>query len=381
VSYDRSDVAAEAAELRARAVLAEMQMRISQGPYAALGIAENALANEVRAAFLQLTKQFHPARFGRMSGEIQKLSNEVFLGIKAAHDTLARQLGARRGVPHTTGIVTTEIQRPAPGSGGTQRGVGLVSRTTTPTLARGTDRANTRPSAQAIAQPGSQRAATPLPVTSRAPTPPPSSRALTPSPAPAPTPSRTPTPSPAPTQPIRQTQRVATPPYGVQSRAPTGPLPSRTTTPVDPSQRVPPARPSQPMPVQRPGMPRPGTPSPDAINPPTIRYSGVQPTQPLPRVGSGAGPAVDEEGDLEAAMGLLGAKNYTAARQALHALAAKVPQSRRYRALLCYARGRETAASGRIDDAVLEFQRALQLDSELEIAKQAIRELGRKSRW
>jgi hypothetical protein len=65
----------------------------------------------------------------------------------------------------------------------------------------------------------------------------------------------------------------------------------------------------------------------------------------------------------------------------LHALAAKMPQSRQYRALLCYARGRETQATGRIDDAEMEFQRALQLDPELEIAKQAIRELGRKSRW
>ena len=116
------------------------------------------------------------------------------------------------------------------------------------------------------------------------------------------------------------------------------------------------------------------------MNPPTIRYSGVQPTQALPRVGGQGAAAFDEQAELRAAMDLLSSKNYPAARQAFHALAAKMPQSRQYRALLCYARGRETAASGRIDDAVLEFQRALQLDSELEIAKQAIRELGRKTR-
>lgn len=94
-----------------------------------------------------------------------------------------------------------------------------------------------------------------------------------------------------------------------------------------------------------------------------------------------AGGAFDEQRELAAAMQLIAAKDWPGARHALHALAAKMPQSRRYRALLCYARGRETQAAGRHDDAALEFQRALQLDSDLEIAKQALRELGRKSRF
>ena len=65
-----------------------MQARISsQGPSVALGMEDSGATPEsVRAAFLTLTKQFHPARFGRMSTEIQRLSNEVFLGIKAAHE-------------------------------------------------------------------------------------------------------------------------------------------------------------------------------------------------------------------------------------------------------------------------------------------------------
>jgi len=91
--------------------------------------------------------------------------------------------------------------------------------------------------------------------------------------------------------------------------------------------------------------------------------------------------ASDEDGELKHAMNLLSSKDWGAARLAFHALAAKVPQSRQYRALLCYARGRETQATGRADDAAMEFQRALQLDPDLEIAKNALRELGRKSRW
>ena len=77
-------------EARARAVLAEMLERLAGGPHHALGLSGAATADEVRAAFLQLTKIYHPARFGRLSIDTQKLSNEVFLGIRAAHDTLAK---------------------------------------------------------------------------------------------------------------------------------------------------------------------------------------------------------------------------------------------------------------------------------------------------
>src|SRR5262249_44666549 len=102
------------------------------------------------------------------------------------------------------------------------------------------------------------------------------------------------------------------------------------------------------------------------LDPATLRYSGV--------------PALDENAELQHAMSLLSSRHWAAARQALHALAAKVPQSKHYRALLCYTRGREAQANGRADDAVLELQRALQLDPDLELAKQALGELQRR-RW
>jgi hypothetical protein len=71
-----------------------MQGRISLGPYRALGVDEGATPEQLRAAFLSLTKTFHPARFGRMAVEVQKLSTEVFLGIKGAHETLRKSIGA-----------------------------------------------------------------------------------------------------------------------------------------------------------------------------------------------------------------------------------------------------------------------------------------------
>ena len=97
-------------ESRAREVLAEMQLRISQGPTSALGIGEIVTPDEVRAAFLQLTKQFHPARFGRMSTELQRLANEVFLGIKSAHDHMLKVLGAppRGGTTRASAPVIAE---------------------------------------------------------------------------------------------------------------------------------------------------------------------------------------------------------------------------------------------------------------------------------
>src|SRR5678816_3805731 len=105
-------------EIRARHVLIEMQSRISQGPHAALGIGEASSAEQVRAAFLQLTKLYHPARFGRMASDVQKLANEVFLGIKGAHDHLTKLLGSSGRVAPTRafadGTNKTQFTGPQP---------------------------------------------------------------------------------------------------------------------------------------------------------------------------------------------------------------------------------------------------------------------------
>jgi hypothetical protein len=79
-------------EAGARSALADMQDRLARGPIAALGLTASSTPEDARAAFLQLTKQYHPVRFGRMAMDIQKLANEVFLALRAAHDTVARTL-------------------------------------------------------------------------------------------------------------------------------------------------------------------------------------------------------------------------------------------------------------------------------------------------
>jgi hypothetical protein len=151
-------------------------------------------------------------------------------------------------------------------------------------------------------------------------------------------------------------------------RTPTGPIPrlqpSRTQTePVrggtQPFRAITPpgARPATP-----PGRP----PSPPA-NPDTVRHAG------LPKE-----PPFDERAALRESLMLLNEQNWSGARQVLHNLAARVPASKNYRALLGYARGREAQVAGRIDDASLEFQRALQLDPELALAKAALAEVQRR---
>jgi tetratricopeptide (TPR) repeat protein len=79
-------------EARARSVLADMQERLARGPIAALGLTAGSTPEDARAAFLQLTKHFHPVRFGRMATDIQRLANEVFLSLRAAYDSVARTL-------------------------------------------------------------------------------------------------------------------------------------------------------------------------------------------------------------------------------------------------------------------------------------------------
>lgn len=302
-------------EARARATLNEMQLRISEGPYTALGIAQTASPEQVRAAFLELTKQFHPARFGRMTPELQRLSNEVFLGIKAAHDQLMKQLGgARRTVANQSGAIP--VVQSDPRSGGIRA-----------PIARGSERAS-------------------QPVISRTSTPQTSPLRPTVQPAPA---------RPAAAQPVR----------------PATPQPARTTpamgSPIMRPGTPPAARPGTP-PVTRPGIAataRPAAPpAPTSFNPDTVRHSGV--------------PVFDERTAHRDAMIALNEQDWTKARQTLQQLAQHRPQSKNYGALLAYARGREAQKLGRVSEALLEYQRALELEPDLAMAKQALAELQRR---
>lgn len=256
-------------EAGARAALADMQDRLARGPLAALGIPASATPEDARAAFLQLTKQYHPVRFGRMATEIQRLANEVFLALRAAHDTVARTL---------------------------------------------------------------RRSSSPI--------------------APQPLPLATPGASPAP------------PAALINGRVGQG-LPARTPRPAglpDPGPRSSPPR----------GTPIASVPRPPAIRPATPPASPATRPPAPPRPG-GSVPVTAR--DEAAVLDLLQRQQWDQARSALHQLAARDPSSKRIRALVCYARGREAQLDRRIDDARVELQEALELDPDLQVAKTALTEL------
>jgi tetratricopeptide (TPR) repeat protein len=258
-------------EAHARSALAEMQERLARGPIAALGIAASATAEDARTAFLQLTKQYHPVRFGRMATDIQKLANEVFLSLRAAHDAFARTL--RR----PSGTLTTPSLPPV--------------------------------------------AATPAP--------------------------------------------ASIPPAIPTINGRTGQsLPARTTRPAGSQDSA-----------ERPASPPRGTPIAVAARPTASRAVVASPASRPPSTARLPGSAPAPPRDEAAVLDLLQRQQWDQARSALHQLSARDPNSKRIRALVCYARGREAQLDRRVDDARVELQDALELDPDLQVAKTALTEL------
>jgi len=139
-------------EKQARHALADMQSKIGRSAYDALGITAGEVGPEhVRAAFLQLAKTFHPMKFARMSTDVQKLANEVFLGLRAAHDQLARPKAA--------------AQRPS----GPIPAI-IASKTPAPDLVRNASgvRPNLPPAPTSSLNPPTQRGVQPVPATTAA---------------------------------------------------------------------------------------------------------------------------------------------------------------------------------------------------------------------
>jgi hypothetical protein len=278
-----------------------MQERLASGPHAALGVPSTATVSEIRTAFLELTKTYHPARFGYMSSELQKLSNEVFLSLRAAHDALARPARA---------AAASKLDRSGVFPQGPRN-----------------DRSGVFPQApQRLERSGGVPAL-----------------AHTPAPHAGAPPSRlTPSPLPRSSSPSLASDARITPTSGVRIGAMRPASAGATTTPPAPLPAL----------ATRPGLAR----------PPSIP-------------GSPGGAARPEERELAAALEQLQRGQWDAARAILSALAARVPDVPRYRALLAYARGREAQLAQRLDEARVELQDALQIDPELQLAKTALAEL------
>jgi hypothetical protein len=343
---------------RARASLSAMMSLLALGPHEALGLPDDASPAEVRAAFLELTKVYHPAKFSRRSADVQGLSNEVFLGLRAAHDALAKQAPA--AAPAARNQRSTDMPQMHASGTGPLRATRADASGSLPQPPQAPPNPATQPPTQRLgtalraAAGASQSGAIPRPQ------PPPTVQAWKPAaksdpnvarpPTPQPThppataPQRPPTPQPAPT-----TGRVATQPIG--PRAPTPATGVRTTQPVPTLNNRAPSPPAAPS-TTTPPAPRPATASED----------------------------FDERAQQITVRELMRNGHWPQAVVALQTLATRVPASKQYRAMLCYARGRQAQLAGRVDDAIAEMQRALQIDPEWSAAKSALAELVAKRR-
>jgi hypothetical protein len=316
-------------------VLISMQERLVGGPHAALGVSPAASPAEIRAAFLALTKTYHPARFGYMSAELQRLSNEVFLSLRAAHDALARPARAAAAARADRSGAYPRTER----SSGQFPAVVVPKSERSGPLSAPLRSDRSGPIAAVAAPPRSDRGSSQFPAVAA---PPRSDRGSSQFPAVA-----------APPRSDRSSSQfpaVATPASGV-------PLP------------VPSDAPSRSFRVTQTSTPPAG-----------VRIGAGRPTGAPPTGQPAASPAASplqagSDRELAGVYEQLQRGQWAAARTLLSVLVARTPGVPRYLALLCYARGREAQLAHRLDEARVELQAALQLDPELALAKTALAEL------
>jgi len=335
---------------------------------AMLGLRPTDGAVEARAAFHALCKKYHPARFARSSAETVRLANEAFLAIKHAYDELVEAEGAKPEAPRAggtrgsnpppakpgPGAVIPRPQVPSPAIARTTTPVGpAVARTTTPVgpaVAR-----TTTPVGPAVARTTTPTAATPSSVKATV-----SMRAM-----PA---DRDRTDKPDKLERADRTDKV--PRVGEQTdKVPVA------DKPADRDKAT----------VRLPAQERPVSP----VGKPTERMTPV-PRPALDRGKSGpiadkdkaspAAPDPSEEQRYAAALDLLRRRLWKDGEKALHELAVSHPTERRYRAYRDYARGRLAQDAGRLDEARVEWERALRLDPDLAAAKAALDQLPEQPR-
>src|SRR6185436_14028293 len=87
--HDSADVSAAERDL-IKALVSEAESMKKLNPFLVLGVGYEATDAEVRAAFGELTKRYHPDRFARYeSAELRNVAEEIFISIRDAYRRLA----------------------------------------------------------------------------------------------------------------------------------------------------------------------------------------------------------------------------------------------------------------------------------------------------
>ena len=130
---DGADVAAAETEL-IRALEAEAESLRKLNPFLVLGVGYEASDGDVRAAFGELTKRYHPDRFARyQSSQLRQIASEIFIVIRDAYRKLADE-ESRGQVRQTLGAkVTPRAQsQPRPAPVPSQRPTGGIAKIAVP---------------------------------------------------------------------------------------------------------------------------------------------------------------------------------------------------------------------------------------------------------
>jgi curved DNA-binding protein CbpA len=287
-------------------------------PFSVLDIPKLAGDDEVRAAYLEATKTFHPNRFARRDGQIRDLSNEVFLLINKAYSKLSSDEARQKTHEQIRrGRRTQTTQSPIPVSA-----AGEVLKSPT------------RPADKRSFAPARPRRSTQRGTTDKVAT------------------------TVAFKKPGGSTGRPAqaTPTGGIGSdKASTRSKPLS----VDEMRRQ---RRKERMASRR----RDSTPPPeDTPSPPAPR----DPEQVTREVMEREEKRKDE---FRAAQSLVRQGQLSAAKEMFRQLAVDSPKERKYRVYMHYTWGRELQAAGRDEDALVEYNRALGLDPGFEPALKSV---------
>jgi len=304
---------------------ARLQMELTRllplNPFETLRLSSDATPEQIRAAFLAATKQYHPNRFARESAATVEAANEIFLLIRRAY-----------------GQLTDESKRQA-WRMKLGRGSGPLPRSK-----RGLEAA---PPPVASLTP-----ALGMPIVSA-----PAPRSIPPTQPPVGPPPTQPPVGPPPTARAPGTQPPAGPPpqAAASSRAPgtqppRGPAPSAAAAPL--------VRPRPPT-IQ-------GPPAPVKVASPQTGRSSAEVRALLES-------AKTRSQRFDLAVRHVQKKRFREAKGILTQLVAEDPSSRRFRVKLYHAAALELQEEGKLDEAIRELERAVALDHEAHDVQDALR--------
>lgn len=328
-----------------KALLSEAESLKKLNPFLVLGVGYEANDGDVRAAFGELTKRYHPDLFARYeSTELRAVAAEIFILIRDAYRKLSDEASRSQvltslGRPTAPRAVPLQNRPPPPPVKPPRAPTGQVPVLPPPPQARPfTDVAPTTRPGEGPAIPGRPGVNTPargVPVVS----------------GPIPTRPSSPPPPPMPKS-MRESQPIPTIPsatgsQGIKPRAPTEP----------------PVRPSNPRAESQPRA---------ETNPPPPVQTNRSPVSNVPPVLSG------EAGD-NALEEMLDAGRFEEALAAYKVLAKKNPADRTYRAGIELCEGLRSLAQRDRLEAAQRFEAALEIDPSNERAARELAEMRRQA--